>query len=157
MCRFVIYKGTEPVQLSHVRFLLSYFLTCSCSHLLAYAYGRTLILNPSELQPTLGNVQLLTKPCHSIINQAFNSRLRVDLRNPVNGDGFGVGAYGIQFRYHLNISVGSYPFRNRLVWLCLWRRTWAAALYIHFRHTGMPQRITLSVYYWWKWITNSLA
>lgn len=53
MCRFVIYKGTEPVQLSH----------------------------------------LLTKPCHSIINQAFDSRLRVDLRNPINGDGFGVGWY----------------------------------------------------------------
>ncbi|EJD04100.1 N-terminal nucleophile aminohydrolase [Fomitiporia mediterranea MF3/22] len=53
MCRFVIYKGTEPVQLSH----------------------------------------LLTKPCHSIINQAFNSRLRVDRRNPINGDGFGVGWY----------------------------------------------------------------
>ena len=115
MCRFVIYKGTEPVQLSHVRFLLSYFLTCSCSHLLAYAYGRTLILNPSELQPTLGNVQLLTKPCHSIINQAFNSRLRVDLRNPVNGDGFGVGAYGIQFAItlisvwaHIRFGIGWY-------------------------------------------------
>ncbi|KAL5535387.1 DUG3 [Sanghuangporus sanghuang] len=53
MCRFVIYKGTEPVQLCH----------------------------------------LLTKPCHSIINQAFNSRLRVDRRNPINGDGFGVGWY----------------------------------------------------------------
>ncbi|THH11214.1 hypothetical protein EW145_g799 [Phellinidium pouzarii] len=37
--------------------------------------------------------QLLTKPCHSIINQAFNSRLRVDRRNPINGDGFGVGWY----------------------------------------------------------------
>lgn len=53
MCRFVIYKGTSPVQLS----------------------------------------DLLTKPCHSIINQAFDSRLRLDRRRPMNGDGFGVGWY----------------------------------------------------------------
>ncbi|KAF8922604.1 nucleophile aminohydrolase [Mucidula mucida] len=53
MCRFVIYKGTAPVQLSH----------------------------------------LLTRPCHSIINQAFDSRLRLDHRRPMNGDGFGVGWY----------------------------------------------------------------
>lgn len=57
MCRFVIYKGTSPVQLSH----------------------------------------LLTKPAHSIINQAFDSRLRLDLRNPINGDGFGVGWYDSVF------------------------------------------------------------
>nr|GAT57589.1 predicted protein [Mycena chlorophos] len=53
MCRFVIYKGTSPVQLSH----------------------------------------LLTRPTHSIINQAFDSRLRLDRRRPMNGDGFGVGWY----------------------------------------------------------------
>lgn len=53
MCRLVIYKGTSPVQLSH----------------------------------------LLTRPCHSIINQAFDSRLRLDHRRPINGDGFGVGWY----------------------------------------------------------------
>ncbi|KAF9040571.1 N-terminal nucleophile aminohydrolase [Panaeolus papilionaceus] len=53
MCRFVIYKGTSPVLLSH----------------------------------------LLTRPCHSIINQAFDSRLRLDRRRPINGDGFGVGWY----------------------------------------------------------------
>ncbi|KII93759.1 hypothetical protein PLICRDRAFT_35984 [Plicaturopsis crispa FD-325 SS-3] len=53
MCRFVIYKGTSPVQLCH----------------------------------------LLTRPCHSIINQAFDSRLRLDRRRPINGDGFGVGWY----------------------------------------------------------------
>ncbi|KIY71003.1 N-terminal nucleophile aminohydrolase [Cylindrobasidium torrendii FP15055 ss-10] len=53
MCRLVIYKGTEPVKLSH----------------------------------------LLTRPCHSIINQAFDSRLRLDRRRPMNGDGFGVGWY----------------------------------------------------------------
>ena len=56
MCRFVIYKGTSPVQLSH----------------------------------------LLTRPCHSIINQAFDSRLRLDHRRPINGDGFGVGAFALE-------------------------------------------------------------
>lgn len=37
---------------------------------------------------------LLTRPAHSIINQSFDSRLRLDMRNPINGDGFGVGFYG---------------------------------------------------------------
>lgn len=36
---------------------------------------------------------LLTRPAHSIINQSFDSRLRVDMRRPINGDGFGVGYY----------------------------------------------------------------
>ncbi|KAI8374399.1 nucleophile aminohydrolase [Radiomyces spectabilis] len=36
---------------------------------------------------------LLTRPCHSIINQSFDSKLRIDHRRPLNGDGFGVGWY----------------------------------------------------------------
>lgn len=36
---------------------------------------------------------LLTRPAHSIINQSFDSRLRLDTRRPINGDGFGVGHY----------------------------------------------------------------
>lgn len=36
---------------------------------------------------------LLTRPAHSIINQSFDSRLRIDTRRPINGDGFGVGYY----------------------------------------------------------------
>ncbi|CAG8553858.1 10943_t:CDS:10, partial [Scutellospora calospora] len=35
---------------------------------------------------------LLTYPAHSIINQSFDSRLRLDTRS-INGDGFGVGWY----------------------------------------------------------------
>ena len=50
MCRFLIYKGAEPIRLSN----------------------------------------LLTKPQHSIINQSFDSRLRLDRRRPINGDGFGL-------------------------------------------------------------------
>lgn len=38
---------------------------------------------------------LLTKPAHSIINQSFDSRLRID-HQPVNGDGFGVGYYTLE-------------------------------------------------------------
>ncbi|KAH3901492.1 probable Probable glutamine amidotransferase DUG3 [Saccharomycodes ludwigii] len=53
MCRFLIFKGTEPIRLSH----------------------------------------LLTRPAHSIINQSFDSRLRLDRRRPINGDGFGVAYY----------------------------------------------------------------
>lgn len=53
MCRFLIFKGTDPILLSH----------------------------------------LLTRPAHSIINQSFDSRLRLDSRRPMNGDGFGVGYY----------------------------------------------------------------
>ncbi|KAK9717339.1 glutamine amidotransferase subunit [Basidiobolus ranarum] len=36
---------------------------------------------------------LLTRPAHSIINQSYDSRLRLDTRRPLNGDGFGVGWY----------------------------------------------------------------
>ncbi|KAL6948514.1 glutamine amidotransferase subunit [Hanseniaspora vineae] len=53
MCRFLIFKGKEPIKLSH----------------------------------------LLTRPAHSIINQSFDSRLRLDRRRPINGDGFGVAYY----------------------------------------------------------------
>lgn len=53
MCRFLIFKGKDPILLSH----------------------------------------LLTRPAHSIINQSFDSRLRLDRRRPINGDGFGVAYY----------------------------------------------------------------
>lgn len=53
MCRFLIFKGTDPILLAH----------------------------------------LLTRPAHSIINQSYDSRLRLDPRRPINGDGFGVGYY----------------------------------------------------------------
>ncbi|WVR05261.1 hypothetical protein IAU60_002273 [Kwoniella sp. DSM 27419] len=53
MCRFLVYKGTEPIQLSH----------------------------------------LVTRPRHSIINQAFESKLRMPSSRPMNADGFGIGWY----------------------------------------------------------------
>ncbi|KAK6902897.1 glutamine amidotransferase [Kwoniella mangroviensis CBS 10435] len=53
MCRFLVYKGTEPIQLSH----------------------------------------LVTRPKHSIINQAFESKLRMPSSRPMNADGFGIGWY----------------------------------------------------------------
>ncbi|KAI9308413.1 nucleophile aminohydrolase [Cunninghamella echinulata] len=36
---------------------------------------------------------LITYPSHSIVNQSFDSKLRLDHRRPLNGDGFGVGWY----------------------------------------------------------------
>ncbi|KIJ45663.1 hypothetical protein M422DRAFT_29761 [Sphaerobolus stellatus SS14] len=64
MCRFVVYKGTQPVRLSH----------------------------------------LLTRPAHSIIRQAFDPRLRLDHRRPINGDGFGVGWYDSVYDPELGIQ-----------------------------------------------------
>lgn len=37
--------------------------------------------------------KLVTEPSHSILTQSYDSRLRLDNRRPVNGDGFGVGFY----------------------------------------------------------------
>ncbi|OJJ49822.1 hypothetical protein ASPZODRAFT_128353 [Penicilliopsis zonata CBS 506.65] len=37
--------------------------------------------------------KLITEPSHSILRQSYDSRLRLDNRRPVNGDGFGVGFY----------------------------------------------------------------
>ncbi|KAI0322656.1 N-terminal nucleophile aminohydrolase [Amylostereum chailletii] len=48
---------------------------------------------------------LFTRPAHSIINQAFDSRLRVDHRRPINGDGFGVGWYDTVY----DEELGSQP------------------------------------------------
>lgn len=53
----------------------------------------SLILTKYSGNSCLHSSQLLTRPCHSIINQAFDSRLRLDTRRPMNGDGFGVGEY----------------------------------------------------------------
>ncbi|ORX39847.1 putative cytoplasm protein [Kockovaella imperatae] len=53
MCRFIVYKGHEPIQLSH----------------------------------------LVTRPRHSITNQAFESKLRFPSSRPMNADGFGIGWY----------------------------------------------------------------
>ncbi|RXK36715.1 glutamine amidotransferase [Tremella mesenterica] len=53
MCRFIVYKGDQPIQLAH----------------------------------------LVTRPRHSIINQAFESKLRLPSSRPFNADGFGIGWY----------------------------------------------------------------
>ncbi|KAI1003241.1 hypothetical protein K3495_g4967 [Podosphaera aphanis] len=37
--------------------------------------------------------KLILDPTHSILNQSFDSRLRLDRRRPHNGDGFGIGYY----------------------------------------------------------------
>ena len=50
------------------------------------------------------SLQLLTRPCHSIVNQAFGSRLRLDPRRPINGDGFGVGWYDSVYDEELGVQ-----------------------------------------------------
>lgn len=37
--------------------------------------------------------KIVTEPSHSILTQSYDSRLRLDVRRPHNGDGFGVGWY----------------------------------------------------------------
>ena len=37
--------------------------------------------------------KLIIEPSHSILTQSYDSRLRLDRRRPVNGDGFGIGWY----------------------------------------------------------------
>ncbi|KAI9640206.1 glutamine amidotransferase subunit [Ciborinia camelliae] len=37
--------------------------------------------------------KIILEPTHSILNQSFDSRLRLDMRRPHNGDGFGIGYY----------------------------------------------------------------
>jgi len=37
--------------------------------------------------------KIITEPSHSILTQSYDSRLRLDVRRPHNGDGFGVGWY----------------------------------------------------------------
>ena len=76
--------------------------------------------------------QLLTRPCHSIINQAFDSRLRLDRRRPMNGDGFGVGGW----LSSKGIGILSLSDAHRLVWFGLRRRTRQSTLHIHFRDAG---------------------
>jgi glutamine amidotransferase len=59
--------------------------------------------------------KLITEPSHSILTQSYDSRLRLDSRRPVNGDGFGVGWY-------TDVSLGPDPciFTSTLpAWNCV--------------------------------------
>lgn len=81
MCRLVVYKGTQPVRLSHVSLGI---------------YVISVVILTFD--------QLLTRPAHSIIRQAFDPRLRLDHRRPINGDGFGVGWYDSVYDPELGIQ-----------------------------------------------------
>ncbi|ETN44975.1 uncharacterized protein HMPREF1541_09851 [Cyphellophora europaea CBS 101466] len=59
--------------------------------------------------------KLVTEPSHSILTQSYDSRLRLDSRRPVNGDGFGIGWY-------TDLSLGPDPciFTSTLpAWNCV--------------------------------------
>ncbi len=84
MCRLVIYKGEcrpERVVLSRA---------------LSRKHGTEPVLFVPCQSQHISQHQSLTSvaadsTAHSIINQSYDSRLRVDRRRPINGDGFGVG------------------------------------------------------------------
>lgn len=72
MCRFLLFK---------VKSTCAYLQTSKHIHSIRHGQGRDPILV----------ADLLTRPAHSIINQSYDCRLRIDQRRPLNGDGFGVG------------------------------------------------------------------
>ncbi|POY73219.1 hypothetical protein BMF94_3552, partial [Rhodotorula taiwanensis] len=76
---------------SHIRRLPRDLVpSCGDSDVTSYARNYRLLVVKAE-QP-IQLAQLLTKPAHSIINQASDSRLRLDAGS-INADGFGVGWY----------------------------------------------------------------
>jgi glutamine amidotransferase len=80
--------------------------------------------------------KLITEPSHSILTQSYDSRLRLDSRRPVNGDGFGVGWY-------TELSLGPDPciFTSTLpAWNCvnlerLAPKTASTLIFAHVRAT----------------------
>ncbi|EDN06939.1 hypothetical protein HCAG_03469 [Histoplasma mississippiense (nom. inval.)] len=80
--------------------------------------------------------KLITEPSHSILTQSYDSRLRLDTRRPVNGDGFGVGFYTAP-------SLGPDPciFTSTLpAWNCenlerLASKTTSSLIFAHVRAT----------------------
>ncbi|KAI5792340.1 nucleophile aminohydrolase [Pyronema domesticum] len=96
MCRFLVYKGRNPILLSD------------------------LILNPT----------------HSILTQSYDCRLRLDIRRPHNGDGFGIG-------YYTTPTLSSEPciFTSTTpAWNCvnlarLARKTTSSLVFAHVRAT----------------------
>ncbi|KAF7846182.1 hypothetical protein BT93_L4925 [Corymbia citriodora subsp. variegata] len=57
--------------------------------------------------------KLVTEPAHSILTQSYDSRLRLDRRRPVNGDGFGLGWYtDVELGYDPCIFTSTIPAWN---------------------------------------------
>ncbi|KAK9386729.1 nucleophile aminohydrolase [Lipomyces mesembrius] len=97
MCRFLIFKGRDPILLAH----------------------------------------LLTRPEHSIINQSYDSRLRIDNRRPINGDGFGVGYYTPEADPELGdgpcVFCATTPAWNNLNLARLAEKTKSSMVFAHVR------------------------
>ncbi|KAI9228980.1 MAG: N-terminal nucleophile aminohydrolase [Piptocephalis tieghemiana] len=93
MCRFLLFKGHDPILLA----------------------------------------DLLTRPAHSIINQSFNCRLRIDASQTVNGDGFGVGWYDIEPKQQPCIFTSVLPAWNNLNLTRLAERIRSPLVYAHVR------------------------
>ncbi|KAK9470714.1 nucleophile aminohydrolase [Dipodascopsis tothii] len=80
---------------------------------------------------------LLTRPAHSIINQSYDSRLRIDMRRPINGDGFGVGYYPTdpdpEFEDGPCIFCATTPAWNNLNLARLAEKTRSRLMFAHVR------------------------
>ncbi|PGH11274.1 hypothetical protein AJ80_07173 [Polytolypa hystricis UAMH7299] len=80
--------------------------------------------------------KLITEPTHSILHQSYDSRLRLDTRRPVNGDGFGVGFYTAP-----NLGPEPCIFTSTLpAWNCenlerLASKTCSSLIFAHIRAT----------------------
>ncbi|KAF2838063.1 N-terminal nucleophile aminohydrolase [Patellaria atrata CBS 101060] len=80
--------------------------------------------------------KLILDPSHSILTQSYDSRLRLDLRRPHNGDGFGVG-------YYTSPALGPEPciFTSTIpAWNCinlerLASKTTSSLIFAHVRAT----------------------
>ncbi len=74
LCQLV-YSGTQPIKLCHVRSLGS--------------------LHEAAANVLCSRYQLVTRPAHSVINQTYESQLRFESPRPFNADGFGLGWYEV--------------------------------------------------------------
>ncbi|KAK9720613.1 glutamine amidotransferase subunit [Basidiobolus ranarum] len=78
---------------------------------------------------------LLTRPAHSIINQSFDSRLRIDTRRPLNGDGFGVGWYQSEHDESPCIFTSTLPAWNNVNLTRLAEKIKSPLVFAHVRAT----------------------
>ncbi|KAJ1907252.1 glutamine amidotransferase subunit, partial [Coemansia sp. S17] len=78
---------------------------------------------------------LLTRPAHSIIMQSFNCKLRIDLRRPMNGDGFGIGWYDDEPQTPGCIFTSTLPAWSNLNLQRLAEKIKSALVFAHVRAT----------------------
>lgn len=78
---------------------------------------------------------LLTRPAHSIIMQSFKCKLRVDMRRPMNGDGFGIGWYDGEWGTKGCIFTSTLPAWGNLNLQRLAEKVKSGLVFAHVRAT----------------------